>query len=292
MPIRPRRSGTVWSAVASRSKTPVFGEEDIIADLRAAGVKSGDGLFVHSALSKIGHVIGGPRGLIQALINAVGPEGLVCMPGFSGDAYDPVKVLKLDIEPGSRDGIRRQVPGFDLTRSNVLQNGTVAEAFRNWPAVVRSPHPTSSMLLFGHDAEDLSVPHDPYGWATGPETPWGRLRDRTNMKILLIGVGWNRCSALHAAESIADFKRTVVRRFKLGTGPDAPWIEAPDVEDDLDRLFPVVGAAWEKTGRVQSCKIGRAACKLTDYGQLVEFASRWISERNQSDLRNCRGPNV
>lgn len=261
----------------------VLGEQDIVADLRAGGVRSGDGLFVHTALRQIGHVIGGQRGLIQALISVVGPTGLICMPGFSDDAYDPVEIFDLDVEPSSRDHIRRQVPGFDPGRSNVLQNGTVAEVFRSWPGVVRSPHPTSSVLLFGADARVLSEPHDAYGWATGPETPWGRLRTRENMKILLIGVGWNRCSALHAAESAAEFKRAVVRRFKLGTGPDAPWIEAPDVADDLDRLFPLVGAEWEKVGQVQFCKIGNAETKITDYRQLVEFASKWISEKNQAE---------
>ena len=69
------------------------------------------------------------------------------------------------------------------------------------------------------------------------------LVDRRCTCQLLIGVGWNRCSALHAAETIAEHKRTKTRRFK--SGPREPWVEAPDVADDNDRLFPLVGAAWE-----------------------------------------------
>ena len=68
----------------------VLGRADIAADLAKLGVTSGDGLFVHTALGQVGHVIGGPRGMIQALIEAVGPEGLIGMPGFSDDAGDPV----------------------------------------------------------------------------------------------------------------------------------------------------------------------------------------------------------
>ena len=261
----------------------VLGEQDIAADLHAAGINPGDGLFVHTALGQVGHVIGGPRGLIQALMLAVGAQGLICMPGFSEDAYDPVENLDLEINPDAHDHIRRQVPGFDPALSNVRKNGSVPEAFRRWPGVIRSPHPTSSVLLFGPDAKDLSVPHDPYGWATGPETPWGRLRSRERMKILLIGVGWNRCSALHVAESVAEHKRTVVRKFKLGIGPDAPWIEAPDVADDLGTLFPLVGAEWENTGSVQMGMIGDAEYRLTDYDRLVSFASKWISARNEAN---------
>lgn len=261
----------------------ILGERDIASALRSAGVNLGDGLFVHSALGQIGHVIGGPRGLIQGLINAVGPDGLIGMPGFSRDAYDPVEMLGLDVEANIHTDVRRQVPGFDATLSNVRQNGAVPEAFRSWPGVVRSPHPTSSVLLLGPEAEELSRPHDPKSWPTGPETPWSRLRSRSRMKVLLIGVGWNRCSALHAAESVARYRRTVHRTLKIGTGPDAPWISAPDVSDDLDRLFPLVGAQWEESGNVRAGKIGKADTKLTGYDALIAFASNWISEKNKED---------
>lgn len=261
----------------------VLTDSDIVSELRGLGVNLGDGLFVHTALGRIGHVVGGPRGLIQGLIDAVGPSGLVGMPGFSDDAYDPVEVHGLDVSAHQHDHIRRQVPGFDPGLSNVRQNGTVPEAFRSWPGVKRSLHPTSSVLLLGADATEWCDPHDPKGWPTGPETPWGRLRFRPQMKVLLIGVGWNRCSALHAAESAAKHKRTVTRTFKLGQGPDAPWISAPDVSDDLDRLFPLVGDDWEKTGNVQTGKIGDADVKITKYDALVEFASDWISEKNCAD---------
>lgn len=262
----------------------IYGSDDIAANLSALGVESGDGLFVHSSLSKIGHVIGGPRGLIEGLIQAVGPNGLIGMPGFSQDAYDPVDVFGLEVTPEHHARIREQVPGFDPLLSNARGNGAVPEAFRSWPGVVRSPHPTSSVLLFGADAEAIAAAHDPFGWATGPKTPWGRLRERKTMKILLIGVGWNRCSALHAAESIAEHKREKIRTFKNGLGSGATWVEAPDVADDLDTLFPLVGAAWEQEGGVQNGKIGGAESKLTSYDSLLAFASQWISERNLNRL--------
>lgn len=253
-----------------------YGRDDLAADLRALGVASGDGLFVHTALGQIGRVIGGPRGLIEALIDAVGTDGLIAMPGFSRDAYDPADD---DMSPEDRARIRDQVPGFHSALSNVTQNGAVPEAFRSWPGVKRSLHPTSSVLMLGHDAARLAVPHDAHGWATGPETPWGRLRLRPQMKILLIGVGWNRCSALHAAESIAVHRRRVTRRIKHG----ADWIEAPDVADDLDTLFPLVGQAWEKANAVSHGRIGGAASMLTGYDALVAFASDWLNARNMAD---------
>ncbi|MEO1494495.1 MAG: AAC(3) family N-acetyltransferase [Pseudomonadota bacterium] len=260
----------------------LVGAEDLVRDLRALGVAEGDGLFVHSSLRSIGTVIGGARGLIEALITAVGPAGLIGMPGFSRDAYDPVDQLGLDVTPDRHARIRAQVPGYDPDRSSTQQNGAVAETFRHWPGAMRSPHPTSSVVLRGPDAGDLIAPHSAEGWATGPDTPWGRLRTRAGMKILLIGVGWNRASALHAAESIAAHRRTKVRHLKTGPG-DAPWIDAPDVADDLDRLFPLVGTAWEVTGAVAMGRLGRAECRLTGYDALVGFAADWIGARNAAD---------
>ncbi|MEM9100133.1 MAG: AAC(3) family N-acetyltransferase [Pseudomonadota bacterium] len=261
----------------------VFGKDDLVQDLRALGLEPGDGVFVHSALGQIGHVVGGPRGLIEALIETVGPDGLIGMPGFSTDAYHPAEMMDLSLDAETLAHIREQVPGYDPVLSSERGNGSVPEAFRLWPGVVRSPHPTSSVLLLGPDAQSLAEPHDPFGWATGPQSPWGRLGGRSKMKILLIGVGWNRCSALHAAESLARHRRLKMRHFKSGPGPDAPWIEAPDVADDLGRLFPSVGADWEMAGGTLRGQIGNAVARLTDYGPLLAYASQWFDKRNRLD---------
>ena len=265
----------------------IYGSDDITADLPSLGFEPGNGLFVHSSLSKIGYVSGGPRGLIEALVRAVGPNGLIGMPGFSRDADDPVEQLGIGVDPAQHADIRRQVPGFDRMRSNVRQNGAVPKAFKRWPGVVRSHHPTSSVLLFGRDAEAMAAKYAPLGWATGPDTPWGRLSERQAMKILLTGIGWNRCSALHAAESVAEHKRETIRKFKNGSGADARWTEAPDVANDLGTLSPRVGKAWERQGGVRIGKIGEADSRLTDYDPLLIFASEWISACNAKGKKPC-----
>ncbi|MEM7268541.1 MAG: AAC(3) family N-acetyltransferase [Pseudomonadota bacterium] len=261
---------------------PILGADELADDLRRIGITTGDGVMVHTALSAVGEVIGGPRGLIEALIAAVGPSGLIAMPGFSRDAYDPTDGRKMSEAMRSR--LRDQVPGFDPSLSNTRQNGAVPEAFRSWPGVVRSPHPTSSLLLFGPDAAEWAEPHDPLGWPTGPDSPWGRLGDRPAMKILLIGVLWNRCSALHAAESRADRRRTTVRHFKPSRG--AAWVKAPDVEDDNGRLFPALGQAFEAAGGVTIGRLGGAETRLCGYRALLDFGAAWFDANSPAPGRS------
>lgn len=248
-------------------------------DLLNLGVSQGDGLFVHGSMKAIGVTVGGPRMVVQALLEQVGKIGLVGMPGFSTDAYFPPSINPDDLSADTRAEIERAVPGFDPRISLTEGVGVIAETFRTWPKTVRSAHPTTSVCLNGLNAQDYISEHA-LAWATGENTPFGKLYHRTPMKILLIGVGWNRCTPLHTAEYFAKQKRSKVRRFKNG-GIDGAWMETPDVADDLNRLFPAVGKAFEDTGGVVSGRLGGADCKVCDYKALVDFASQWISNANE-----------
>lgn len=222
---------------------------------------------------------------MESLFDAVGPRGLIGMPGFSSDASFPPDLARPDLSQTQIHQIERAVPGFDIQTSPTSGMGALAETFRTWPGTRRSAHPTVSICLNGPDAEGYLRDHS-LDWATGPETPLGRLCQRERMKILLIGVGWNRCSALHTAETRAPHRRTKTRRFKLG-GAKGTWVETPDVADDRNRLFPALGQAYEATGAVTMGRVGDAPCKLCDFPSLVDFATGWIDQANrQSGVRS------
>ena len=65
-----------------RSRDPEVGKDAILAALRDVGVETGDTLLVHSSLSACGKIVGGAQTIIDALIEAVGPDGNFFVPTF------------------------------------------------------------------------------------------------------------------------------------------------------------------------------------------------------------------
>lgn len=65
-----------------RSNDPEIRRDAIIAALAQVGVAKGDTLLVHSSLSACGHIVGGAKTIIEAIIETIGPNGNFFVPTF------------------------------------------------------------------------------------------------------------------------------------------------------------------------------------------------------------------
>jgi len=149
----------------------------LVEDLRAIGLKAGDAVGVHSSLKSIGWVEGGPDAVIEALMEAVGPEGTILMPTMCGPA-----------------------PEF-LIAETPSRTGLITETFRTRPHVIRSPHPTHSVAVWGKHGRHIADGHPPAS-ALGVDSPFHRLA-KLGGHILLLGVDSRTSSLIHVAEAIA-----------------------------------------------------------------------------------------
>ncbi len=162
-----------------------------VAALREAGVREGDLLFIHSALSPFGLVEGGAETLIAALREAVGERGTLLMPTFTNS------ILCFAQGPARNP---RLVP-FHPERARV-RTGALAEAFRRQPGVVRSAHPSHSVAGCGPLVAACLEPHGPTDAPAGPSSPLARLPELGG-KIVFLGAPLGSCTFLHHLEHMA-----------------------------------------------------------------------------------------
>jgi aminoglycoside 3-N-acetyltransferase len=261
------------------SGSPVVAEVDILEGLRALGVEHGATVLVHCALSQFGLVAGGEQAVLQALRHAVGVLGTVVMPSQSWHLCDPDFLDDPSQDLATRRAMRDALPAFDPALTPTRTMGRVAELFRTLPGSHRSPHPHRSFAAAGLAAETIVRTHD-HDDPFGETSPLARLYDE-RATILLLGVGYESCTALHLAEARAGGPRASVRNgAPLLVDGIRCWVawEEPVVDDEL---FPQIGAAFEETGAVTRVRIGAAECRSIPLADLIDFAAPHLKRRER-----------
>lgn len=234
-------------------------KEDIFEFLKQNGIRHDDKLTVHCSLRSIGTIENGADGLIDAFC-AYLADGLFLVPTHTWD------------------NVGRDHPFYDV-RTTEPCIGTLAKVAAFRPNGVRSLHPTHSVAAFGKNAaeyvkgEERSASPAPVGGCLS------KLYEEHG-KVLLIGVGHERNTYLHAV----DERLQIPDRLN----PDAFAITIRDYEGNLltsppfhthftaaadtcvSEYYPNYKAAFEHTGAVTYAQLGNAlvyccdAVKMTD----------------------------
>ena len=141
-----------------KSKMPAT-VDSLKADFSALGVESGMVLLVHSSLSALGWVCGGPVAVIIALQHVLGSAGTLVMPAHSTDLSDPGRWENPPVPESWWRIIRETMPAYrpDLTPTRKM--GIIAETFRKQNGVLRSAHPHVSFCAFGAHARKITDNH-------------------------------------------------------------------------------------------------------------------------------------
>ncbi|THF84257.1 aminoglycoside N(3)-acetyltransferase [Cohnella fermenti] len=259
---------------------PLLTKEELIRHFRSCGVAEGQTLIVHASLSKLGYVIGGAETLIRALLEIVGEEGTLTMPSQTWKNLDPSAGVHWELPPEAWPVVREHWPAYDKEVTPAIGMGVTAEMLRKWPGARRSDHPARSFAAVGKHSEFITAHHDLCN-IFGEGSPLDKLY-RLDARILLIGVGYEKNTSLHLAETRAGFpgKRFSTESSAIAVNGERRWV-AYETQEVLDDDFARLGAEYDEERSIKVCRIGSADVRLLEQRSLVDWAVAWM-ERNRA----------
>lgn len=270
-----------YPELGPRGTTRVVTQEALQADLHSLGLRPGMLLLLHSALSQIGWIAGGPIAVIQALEAVLGHQGTLVMPTHSGDLSDPADWQNPPVPASWWHLIREHTPAYAPQHTPTWQMGTIVDCFRSMPGVLRSSHPQLSFAARGPLAARITVGH-PLSPALGDDSPLGKIY-RYDGYVLLLGVGHDNNTSLHLAECRATYPGKQHRRCGAPLMRDGKrrWVEYEDIDYD-SQDFPALGAAFAaETGLQRSGPAGEGKAMLMRQRPLVDFGVRWLEQNRR-----------
>jgi len=253
-------------------------KDSIKEDLQAIGVKPGMLLLVHSALSKMGWVSGGPVAVILALEEILGPDGTLVMPTHSGDLSDPEEWSNPPVPQEWKEIIRQTMPPFDPELTPTRGMGRIVETFRNQQDVLRSDHPHMSFAAWGKYASLITDNHS-LDFSLGEDSPLARIYDLEGW-ILLLGVEYDSNTSLHLAEFRADFdgKEEIKQGAPVMVDGKRQWVRIIDWDEHSENFVELGKAYRQASGTLVEGKIGMADSLLIPQRELVDFGVNWMNE--------------
>lgn len=259
---------------------PTLTSDDLRQGLLALGLRQGMNVLVHCGLRRVGNLAEGAQTLQDAVLSVIGPAGTVVVPTGTANNSTTSSVFRAataGMNEAERAAYEAGIAGFDRQLTPSYRMGAFAEKVRTTPGALRSGHPQSSFAALGPKAADLTRVHR-LEQHLGEESPLGALYE-ADAVTLLIGVGYESCSALHLAE------------YRRARPPAPAWhrcfvmVEGRRVQRDFlaprldDSSFVELGRDLDSTGCVAFGMVGNASCRLLPMREAVDFGVKWMNER-------------
>ena len=238
---------------------------DVHKFLKEAGIKSHDTVLVHTSMRSLGEVEGGCDGLIDAFRSYL-TDGLFIVPTHTWASVGP------------------QNPIYDPQKS-VPCIGALPTVAAFKADGVRSLHPTHSVAAFGNRAAEFVSGEEHATTPCSAGGVWQRLYDE-DAKILLIGVGLDRNTYIHAVDEMLDLPGRLAAPFPLTV------IECDGSKHALifrghgctgSRNFENYRTPFEALGAMKNATLGNATVGIVNARAMTEVMTK-LWERANYDL--------
>ena len=161
----------------------MYTKDYLIRQIKAMGILPNDTVLIHTSMHAVGHLENGADDVIDAFLECL-DEGLFLVPTHTWAS------------------VGANQPVYDV-RTTVPCIGTLPRVAAFRKDGVRSLHPTHSIWASGIGAEDFIKNEENAPTPGYPGFAWEKL-GRIGAKILLIGVGNDKNTFIHAVEELAD----------------------------------------------------------------------------------------
>ncbi|MCY3778325.1 MAG: AAC(3) family N-acetyltransferase [Candidatus Aminicenantes bacterium] len=163
-------------------------------DLARLGVRKGDCVMLHSSLSSLGWVEGGAATVVEAFLEAMGPEGTLLTPAFTGGAWTEHMAL-----PDCRGVCPQEFcPSRWASREGAIPNAALQR-----PGRLRGCHPTHSWIANGARRRDALRGQRDCPTPCGRGNPFEKVVEWDGC-IVILGVGVDTITLWHYYEDLLE----------------------------------------------------------------------------------------
>ncbi len=166
-----------------------FTKVDLIKGFKEIGLERGDVVMVHSSLSSIRFVKGGPKTVVEALLEVIGEEGTLVMP------TNPM-----------RGGVLKHCKSGDFVfdhKKSKAYTGAIPNALLKFKGIHRSIHPSHSVAAFGKFSKFVTETHHIGNRTCGKNSPWAKIIE-LNGKVFGLGITIAWTTQYHYLEDIME----------------------------------------------------------------------------------------
>jgi aminoglycoside 3-N-acetyltransferase len=242
-------------------------------------------VLLHSAPRAIGHVAGGIDAVVDAMVRALGDRTLV-VPTFTTDLLDPSCWRRQPAPRETWDAIRAELPTFDPATSTPRRMGRIADLVWRRDGALRTAHPIESIAALGPRAKWI-VERAPIDDPKGPRGPWARMVE-ADARIVMLGVGLERCTMIHHAERIVGVDYQTSYAFPVVLEGTRAWIEVEASGGSCSDGFAALLPHLESANAVTIDHVGDAPVLAVSARTLFDVCCGLLRREPRALL--CRAP--